>query len=498
MARNEQDRHGEDRLAIPWDPVSNGEYFPPPTTPLIKEATKRAMRMADESARRLGMSRRRFLSTLPGAAVSLAALSACAQEQREATGTTAGGDFSLPPDSTVDRDTAAAVLTGEEFIMDVQCHLLEHDLATPLESDLLHNAFGRFLPQARCGEDDPRTCFSIEQFMDEIFLKSDTNFVVLSAIPIPSAINPFNIEVMEETIRVIKGLCQDDRVLAHGHAMPNLGEPEKALDEMRAMRDDHDIAAWKVYTHLPAATGFSFDDINPAAPQVGKDFLNLVEEIGPNIVCVHKGFKGVGGGSDEFASPRDIGPAAKEHPDLRFVVYHSGFDTDDPAGPYEDASRDVGVNRLISSMLDSGLEPNSNVYAELGSTWFNLMRDPDKAAHTIGKLLKYVGEDRVVWGTDSIWYGTPQPQIQAFRAFEISEEFQETYGYPALTPEIKSKILGYSSAALYGIDPVTVPCDFSREELENVRVSLPTPRPYGPTTDRDIRDLVAMHGGAVH
>ena len=48
------------------------------------------------------------------------------------------------------------------------------------------------------------------------------------------------------------------------------------------------------------------------------------------------------------------------------------------------------------------------------------MRDPDSAAHAMGKLFKHVGEDNVLWGTDSIWYGSPQDQIQAFRTFQIS------------------------------------------------------------------------------
>ena len=74
------------------------------------------------------------------------------------------------------------------------------------------------------------------------------------------------------------------------------------------------------------------------------------------------------------------------------------------------------------------------MYAELGSTWRIVMGSPDEAAHVLGKLLVAVGEDNVLWGTDSIWYGSPQDQIQAFRAFEISAEFQERFGYPALTP----------------------------------------------------------------
>jgi uncharacterized protein len=60
------------------------------------------------------------------------------------------------------------------------------------------------------------------------------------------------------------------------------------------------------------------------------------------------------------------------------------------------------VNRLITSMRRAGIGPNENVYAELGSTWWYVMRYPVQAAHVLGKLLKYVGEDNVLWGTVSV------------------------------------------------------------------------------------------------
>ena len=74
-----------------------------------------------------------------------------------------------------------------------------------------------------------------------------------------------------------------------------------------------------------------------------------------------------------------------------------------------------------------------------------------------------------MWGTDSIWYGSPQDQIQAFRSFEITPEFQEQYGYPALTPKVKEKILGTNSARLYEVKPKRGKCEFTPEELEQVR-----------------------------
>jgi len=67
----------------------------------------------------------------------------------------------------------------------------------------------------------------------------------------------------------------------------------------------------------------------------------------------------------------------------------------------------------VSSLRGNEVAPNSNVYAELGTTWRIAMRNPDQAALVLGKLLVHVGENNVLWGTDSIWYGSPQDQIHS-------------------------------------------------------------------------------------
>ncbi len=79
----------------------------------------------------------------------------------------------------------------------------------------------------------------------------------------------------------------------------------------------------------------------------------------------------------------------------------------------------------------------------------------------LGKLLVALGPDNILWGTDSIWYGSPQGQIEAFRAFEITPEYQERFGYPALTADVKARILGLNAARVYGIDPATTTCALS-------------------------------------
>jgi hypothetical protein len=62
-----------------------------------------------------------------------------------------------------------------------------------------------------------------------------------------------------------------------------------------------------------------------------------------------------------------------------------------------------------------------------------------------GKLLKYVGENNVLWGTDSIWTGSPQDQIQAWRTFQIAEELRDRHGYPEITPQLRAKVFGLNA-----------------------------------------------------
>ena len=137
---------------------------------------------------------------------------------------------------------------------------------------------------------------------------------------------------------------------------------------------------------------------------------------------------------------------------MNFIIYHSGFEVGRKEGPYDPANATRGVDALIKSVEDNGIGRNANVYAELGTTWRYVMRDPTTAAHLLGKLFKHIGEDNVLWGTDALWYGSPQDQIQAFRSFQIAPALIEAHGYPELTPALKQKVFGLNGARVYGID----------------------------------------------
>ena len=366
-------------------------------------------------------------------------------------------------------------------MFDLQTHFLEYDLSTSSGN------FGAGFPQASCGEADAARCYTIDHYLEDVFLRSDTNFAVVSVIPASDDNGPLSTAHMDDARRIADRLCGDGRILMHGQALPALGNLGARLDAMNALAQQYPIAAWKVYTHV--RTGWFLDDHDPRVPQVGNAFLDQARETGVKIVSVHKGL----GSGNPYAAPVDIGPAATAHPDIRFVVYHSGYEVENSEGEYDENGR--GVDRLVRTLRDAGIAPGANVYAEIGSTWFNVMRDPDQAAHTLGKLLVAVGPDNLVWGTDSIWYGSPQAQIEAFRTFEITPEYQERFGYPALTPELKRKVLGANGAALYGVPPVTSRCDFSRDELVQARAVLPArPASYGPRTVGAVYAHMADHG----
>ena len=456
-----------ERLPIYFGPCASDEYLPQPHDAFVAEMIRRATEACDQNARRLGLDRRAFLRSLCASATVLLALDACTREAGKP-GTAPGGRYPLPSESELDPSPAATALDGDEFIFDVQGHLLDRTLDPLAVSEI--DSFTASFPQRRCGEHDPRDCFSIEHFLDDMFVRSDTDMLVLSALPLPDVHDPLSPRVMRLTKRISGVLCHDDRVLLHGKVAPTTRPLPEVLSGMEQLAAAQPIVGWKTYTHL-LGPGWFLDDHDRSAPQVGDAILRKIVELGQPRIAVHKGLTG-----GAYNTPVDVGPAARRHRDIFFLIYHSGYQIGIPEGPYTPSSADVGSNRLIRSLEQAGIGPNENVYAELGTTWWQVMRYPTQAAHLLGKLLRHVGTDNVIWGTDSIWYGPPQGQIEAFRAFEISTEFQERYGYPALTKDLKAKVLGLNGARVYGVEtPTATRCRrFTRRELAQVRRSLST------------------------
>jgi predicted TIM-barrel fold metal-dependent hydrolase len=257
------------------------------------------------------------------------------------------------------------------------------------------------------------------------------------------------------------------------------------VDGMVELAQKWGVSAWKTYTQYgPGGKGYFLSD------DVGTRFIEKARTLGVKVICVHKGLP-FGKQSYEHSQCSDIGVVAKRFPDVKFLVYHSGFVSTVKEGPY---GQKDGIDTLIRSLIDNKVKPNSNVYAELGSTWRFLMRDPEQAAHAMGKLIKHCGENNVLWGTDSIWYGSPQDQIQAFRTFQISPALREKHGYAEITPALRAKIFGLNGAAVYGISAADVKKYMSKDRVAKERLAYQeNPQPhfltYGPKTRREFLAL---------
>lgn len=451
------------RLPIKLDTTSNGEYTPIPLSAVEREANHAAHAAADTAARRLGIGRRAYLVSACGAAATLGAFNdVFAAAGRH------GGRYAIERDAAYDSQLAQANVGGDEFIFDVQLHHVNPDGAWRRNPGW-ENAL-KSLPNAGCGESDAVRCFSRERLLKDVFLDSDTSMAVLSHVPGTVENNPLSHEEAVATKKILDALDGTERLLIHGRVHPNVpGEMERMDTQAASAR----LAGFKTYTQFGPADGpggYWLDD-----EKVGIPMIERAKKLGVRNICIHKGIP-LGRRGMEFAGCRDIGAVARLFPDMNFIVYHSGFLPARGEGPYDKANPS-GVDDLIDSLRANAIAPNRNVYAELGTTWRIAMRNPDIAAHLLGKLLAHVGQDNVLWGTDSIWYGSPQDQIQAFRAFEITPEFQDKFRYPALTAELKRKVFGLNGARAYGLKPDMLQPKLKKDRVHKARVD------YAPIAD---------------
>ena len=466
------------RLPLVLQRLSNDEYTPLPYHPHNVPVVARVRAEGPKHAARLGMSVGDYWSSRQGTAAALRALD-------EAWG---GGFYNVPPESALDREAADANLGGEELVIDVQTHYIADQVPQQwydnheTDSIELLEAIGgdRFKGLDKVVQTQFQARYSLAEYLRRIYLESDTTVAVLSSSPVAlgqeRAYMVTNAEAIGTQV-LVERLGGTGRLISHSVVTPNVPGD---IDMMDRWSDWCKPAGWKVYTMFgpEADRGYKYD-----APQwmlddeeFGLPFLRRARELGVRIVCAHKGLtNGQDTGWDGPSSPKDIGPAAKAFPDINFFVYHSGYETrlgDLEEGPYSEEFVNYGSNRLIKSLKDAGIGPGGNVYAELGSTWFQVMAHPREAAHLMGKLLTTLGEDNILWGTDCIFYGSPQPLIDAFRAFQIPGEYRQRYGYPQLTATAKEKILGLNAARLYGMDPAKVRADAANDGLAWVKATL--------------------------
>jgi predicted TIM-barrel fold metal-dependent hydrolase len=503
------DRHDPDRPpALPFriGPVTNGEFVPAPRSRADVALEHAILDLAGDAARRNNMDRRQFLQSAGGVAAALAVLSACSsgggdaarRAERRATSTvpTTGGGFTVPaPEDVVACEQELG--TQGEFIFDVHTHHVMPGAPWRQNAPETVGLVMGMLPPD-CAAADPLECANRESYLHSLFLTSDTTVAMLSDVPSSGpddAPVPYADAVGTKQLAAALTKAGAPRVLLHDVIAPNFGTLEAKLDEMSAHAEGGDVAAFKLYNaYGPNYQGYRIDD-----PAIGLPVVQRARDLGVKTIIAHKGLPLVA--FDESVNgPDDMVAASRLFPDMNFVIFHAAWDSDRTEGPYDpNASR--GIDTVLAALDRHQVPPNSNVYVDIGTVWRVLLTRPNEAAHAIGKLLQRVGVDRVLWGTDAVWYGSPQPQIMAWRTFQIGEQLQAQYFYPALTDEVKRKVFGLNAAALFGIDPEEKRCALTGDPLAAARPTaaalrdegyLASPwRANGPTTRREMLQWLA-------
>ena len=449
---------------------STDEYIPPPQSGPVRRAVERVRAYGPENAARLSLPISEYWRGRQGTAAALRAID-------EAWG---GGFYNIPLEAEMDAAAADAALGGDQLVIDVQTHYIADRPANAIWNDFLLK-LGEFVAPDRfkglyelvTGQE--AAGYSFAEYLRCVFLESETAVAVLTSGPGYQGRHETRMLTSPElwgTKELFDRLAGTGRLINHIVIHPIVpGE----IEGMDSLAEWCQPAGWKFYTHYgnEGVGSWMLDD-----EQHGLPFLNKARETGVRMVSGHKGLaqRVDPTGWNGPSSPRDVGPVAKVFPDITFLVYHSGYELrigHREEGPYNpDPATINGTDRFIKTLEEAGIGPGGNVYAELGTTWFNLIAHPHEASHVIGKLMLALGEDNIVWGSDSIWYGPTQPLIDSFRAFQIPEEFRHRYGYPELTATAKEKILGLNAARLYGIDPDQARAAARNDDLAWVKLAL--------------------------
>ena len=463
---------------IPTRLISNEEFPPLPQTPEQRRVETLILSEAGRLAPRLGLSRRDFLHTSGGMATSLLAMNAVF-----------GRFWDVQPVEAADPAAFKARSGDAYFIFDVQLHYVgaaydPHNEEATRKGAVSKQALlglrqgSRRLNPKLASDRGTMADLAWANMVKEVFLDSETDIGLISTPPGPypqeAVVPPKEMTHIRDEINRV---TQSRRMLAHGLVSPQLGQAD--LDFMDQQAATLKVDAWKAYTGA-AAKGFEhgwfLDD-----EKIGYPMLEKARKTGVKRFCVHKGLP-LGPVAD-YNHPRDLIKAAKDFPDIDFLVYHSGLLSVSAAKPTGEVP---WTTEFCQMAKQAGLK---NIYMELGSTFGQLVTtNPTACAHLLGQMIGAFGADHVLWGTDSIWYGTPQWQIEAFRRFEMPAALVEKHSYAPLTRGEKEQIFGLNAARVFGVDVTAKRNEIPKDYLSRMKMAYlddgarPSHRWYGWVT----------------
>jgi len=438
---------------VPTQIVSSDEYLPVPQSEKQRQVEARLKELSDGLAKRQGQSRRRFFQTAAGMAASFVAMNQVFGRLFEA---------SLAEAATPEiAEQRAAALSGQ-YVIDDQTHFLRDD--TRLTGFVKQReSVGKFgWNKALAEKEQTLDDLKYDNYVKEIFMDSDTKIAILSNSPSEVPEDWFlPQDVVFKTRETVNKEAGSKRMLAHFIITP--GWPGW-LDQIDKAIEVYKPDSWKGYTvgdntHKEHANHpYHLDDDKLMYP-----FYEKAVKAGIKNICIHKGLFAPGAEQQypklrPYADVRDVGKAAKDWPQLNFVIYHSGYrwigaKPAEGMAEFDQTGRSSWVSDFVEIPEKYGV---TNVYGDLGQLFaWTTVAEPRLAAALMGMLIRGLGADHIVWGTDAVWTGAPQWQIEGLRRLEIPEDMQKKYGFQPLGPAdgpVKTAVFAGNAARLYNFD----------------------------------------------
>jgi len=438
---------------VPTQIVSSDEYMPTPQTEKQRRVEARLKELSGALAKRQGVSRRRFFQTAAGMAASFVAMNEVFGHLFDASVAEAA-----TPEMADQRATA---LSGQ-MVIDGHTHFLRDD--TRLNAFVKgREAVGQWgWNKALVGKEQTIDDLKFGNYIKEVYMDSDTKIALLSNSPSEVPQDWFiPQEKVFATRKAVNDKAGTRRMMAHFTITPGW---DGWLDQVDAAVEKYKPDSWKGYTigdntHKDMAKHpWKADDEKLMYP-----FYERIAKTNIRNVCIHKGLFAPGVEAQfpnlrPYADVSDIGKAAKDWPQLNFLVYHSAYRW--VGAPPAQAMEEFDKTGRSSWTSDLAEIPEKygvkNVYGDLGQIFaWTAVAEPRLAAALMGTLIKGLGSDHVVWGTDAVWTGAPQWQIEGLRRLEIPDDMQQKFGFKPLGAAdgpIKTAIFSGNTARLYGIE----------------------------------------------
>jgi len=440
IRKNQKDQLSGINLPLPTQVVSNEEFEPMPQTMDQKAVESLILEMADDYGRRLGLSRRAFLQTTGGMAAAFLAMNRVF-----------GESFKVSEAEILEPEAFTERWPKDQFIFDVQTHHVKDSIVGPAMFRKMTGKLG--MNPELAGVNPAPDILHRTNYYKEIFFDSDTVMALITGAVIgEKKHHALPAEEMVKTRDLINESAGSQRMLSHGLCDPTL---DNALEDCEYQVKELGIDAMKFYSGNPTGP-WRLDDEKVAYP-----YFEKCQELGIKNLSFHKGLPMPGKVPDGkpkgyYWMPDDIPQVAKDFPDLNFIIYHSAMEhMVATLPPGKSGIGDDGYIPWTTDLVKSVKEDPSltNIYAELGTVFaFSVITHPEICGHLLGQLFDGFGAERILWGTDCIWWGSPQWLIESFRRFQIQESLRDRFGYAEITDAQRDIIFGKNSAELYDID----------------------------------------------